>query len=67
MNEFVQFIPVATYGDEFSLVTGPHGPRTYATLPMALLWRKRHGRETAWRILKLTLRANEEPRVEWVA
>ncbi|QGJ90187.1 hypothetical protein PBI_SHEAKEIRA_39 [Mycobacterium phage SheaKeira] len=67
MKPLIQYIPVATYGEEFSLTTGPHGPRTYSSLPMALQWRKRHGRENNWQILELTLRAGEEPKVRWVA
>ncbi|AEK07313.1 hypothetical protein PBI_MYXUS_41 [Mycobacterium phage Myxus] len=67
MKELIEFIPVATYGDEFSLWTGPHGPRTYSSLPSALKWRKQHGRENDWKILKLTLVAGQEPRAEWVA
>ncbi|QFG04615.1 hypothetical protein PBI_KEZIACHARLES14_39 [Mycobacterium phage Keziacharles14] len=67
MKELIQFIPVAVYGEEFSLVTGPHGPRTYSSLATALKWRKAHGRENNWQFLKLTLRAGEEPRAEWVA
>ncbi|KRD08634.1 hypothetical protein ASE48_08725 [Mycobacterium sp. Root265] len=68
--ELIQYIPVAVYehfSDRYSLWTGPHGPRTYATLPSALQWRERHGMVDGWKILKLTIRWGEEPIAEWVA
>ncbi|WKW87256.1 hypothetical protein SEA_CHARGERPOWER_41 [Mycobacterium phage Chargerpower] len=66
MKQLTTIIPVATYGEEFSLETGPHGPRTYSTLETAKLWRERHGRQHLWKFIELTLEEGEEPKVRWV-
>ncbi|QLF84608.1 hypothetical protein SEA_GAIL_44 [Mycobacterium phage Gail] len=66
MKVLKQIIPVTTYGEEFSLATGPHGPRVYQTLETARTWREVHGMQHLWKFLELTVEEGEEPKVRWV-